>query len=469
MRFDESSPEEELTPSGGPVLPLKKLTPFEREQRRLLSCLITNAGTPLKKSERASPPLNAADRYGDSFNISDSDDEPQQARFGKRSVDDINTSFVNDSTNSKWEFSAGSGDQAHYPQSRPQQGVNQDSSQETRQRTGPDPGTANGPTQSRPSGDGAFHAEGWSDQFGPQTFVPPPRNVSSASPSKGRKDSKKSKSTKLPNGENVIVIDDSSDEDTFTWRGRKSQPNETVADSPQAMDIDSPPAEPANASPIPNGVRNIPVEPSRPEWRSGDFTGAEKNTTTSAPNAANTNKNAVGSEDSEEFKANFADFKNVAPFAHQKGGLKSFGEMKDNLPFDSKAADAVPLSKAPNTQPLEFPEAPVAPRLPPTVAVSGIQPNVASWEKYSAEFESYMKNWDRFHGLVTDHFATRKSQIVGSRQTKGYDFLKRSEGDCLDYFKSVQQDNDVRRRWNAACEEHEQRLREFMAFRDKMN
>jgi curved DNA-binding protein CbpA len=404
------------------------------------------------------------------FDISDSDDEPQPAGFGKRSVDEINTSFVNDSNNRKWEFSAGSSDQAHYAQSRPQQGVDQQSSQPARQPTGPDSQRTNGSTQAKSSGDGAFHAEGWSDQFGPQTFVPPARNISSASPSKaGRKDSKKSKSTKLPNGENVIVIDDSSDEDTFTWRGRKTQPNEMAADSPQAMDIDSPPAEPTTSSPLPNGARNIPVEPSRPEWRSGDFTGVEKDIPTSAPKTANTTQKPVGSEDSEEFKASFADFKNVAPFAHQNDGLKSFGEMKDQLPFESKAADPNSIGKVPNPQPLAFPEAPRAPRLPPTMAVSGLQPTMPSWEKYSSEFESYMKQWDIFHGLVTDHFATRNSQIAGSRQTKGYDFLRRNEGDCLDYFKSVQQDNDIRRRWNAACEEHELRLAEFIAFRDKMS
>lgn len=265
----------------------------------------------------------------------------------------------------------------------------------------------------------------------------------------------------------MIVIDDSSDDDTFTWRGRKSQPSATVADSPQAMDIDSPRAESSPPPPV-NEPRNIPVEPTRPEWRSGDRAGADQPPTTPTPKAPKAYSNAVGSEDSEEFKASLADLRSASPLQHEKSGLKSFGEMKDNLPFESKAGDEAPLNGVPHPQPLAFPEAPQAPRLPPTVAVSGLQPNMSSWEKYASEFESYMKEWDLFQSKVTDHFATRMSHIAQSRSSKGYTFLRRSEDDCLDYFKSVQQDNDVRRRWNRECEQHEDRLREFMAFREKM-
>lgn len=327
------------------------------------------------------------------------------------------------------------------------------------------------PQAPQPFADKRFNAEGWNDKFGPNTFVPPTRNVSTASPSKTtRTNSKKPKQTKSLNGENVIVIDDSSDDDTFTWRGRNSQPNVTVADSPQAMDIDSPPpsSAPAADSPLANGVRNIPVEPSRPEWRSGDFARVDKSSTAPTAGAKKAFSNAVGSEDTEEFQASLADLKNVAPFAHQQEGLKSFGEMKDNLPFESKAAEEAPLPKVAKPQPLAFPEAPQAPRPPPTFAVSGLQPTVRSWEEYATKFEKYMQQWDMFHGLVTDHFATRKSNVLETRQAKGYDFLRRNEGDCLEYYKSVQQDNDVRRRWNKACEGHEEHLREFMAFREKM-
>jgi hypothetical protein len=438
------------------------LTPFERQQQRFLSCLITNAGKerPSGRSNQTSTAVNVTDTGCPSFNISDSDDAREPKTFAKSSVDDINTSFVNDSGNNKFEFSAGGTDQAHPTQ--PQQSKGNAESANAHPFENHVDG-ANGSAQE--FGNQKFHAEGWGGQFGPETFVPPARTGSSGSPSKPtRTSTKKPKSTKSANGDNVIVIDDSSDDDAFTWRGRKSQPSVPAADSPQAMDIDSPRA--ASPPPAANEPRNIPVEPSRPEWRAGDSAAVDPKPTTPTPNKAYSN--AVGSEDSEEFKASLADLRNAAPLKHEQAGLKSFDDLKDNLPFESKAGGEVPLNGVPPPQPLAFPDAPKAPRLPPAVAVSGIQPNVASWEKYSLAFENYLREWDSFQKKVTDHFATRMSNIAQSRESRGYAFLRLNENDCLDYFKSVHQDNDVRRRWNTECEAHEQHLREFMAFREQM-
>lgn len=447
------------------------MTPFERQQQRFLSRLITNAAKEYssEREKKAFSKPNVTDNNCHSFIISDSDEGHEQKGFARSSVDDINTSFVNEPAQEKWEFSAGGNDQgrANQPQSQQSQNSSQPAPVQSPE---PQVDHANGSARDQAFGDHRFHAEGWGGQFGPETFVPPVRNGSTGSPSKtARTNTKKAKASKSPNGDNAIVINDSSDDDTFTWRGRKSQPSETVADSPQAMDIDSPRAElSASPPPVSSEPRNIPVEPSRPEWRSGDRVGADNIPTTPSPSIPKDYSNAVGSEDSEEFKATLADLRSASPLQHEKSGLKSFGEMKDNLPFESRAAGEVPLNEVLSPQPLAFPQAPQAPRLPPTVAVSGLQPNVASWEKYASEFEGYMREWDSFQRKVTDHFATRMSHITGSRESKGYGFLRRNEEHCLEYFKSIQQDNDVRRRWNTECEEHERRLREFIAFREKM-
>jgi len=176
----------------------------------------------------------------------------------------------------------------------------------------------------------------------------------------------------------------------------------------------------------------------------------------------------MGSEDSEDIRASFADLKNVAPFAHEQSGLRSLDDLKDSLPFESKASEELPIKK-PKAPPLDFPSPPEAPRLPPTVAIEGMKPNAASWSKYLEDFEIYLRQWDSFNGQVVDHFATRKSNISSIRAAKGYSFLgARSDSDIQSYMQWVQQDNYVRQRWSAACEEHEKRLREFMAFREKM-
>ena len=261
------------------------------------------------------------------------------------------------------------------------------------------------------------------------------------------------------------MVDDS-DDDIYEWNGRKPQPQGVSVDSPQAMDIDSPPAVPPSRT---NSARNIHVEPSRPEWRSGDVHERAGNSTPdTTEKEEKSTTNAGGSEDTEEFRASFADLKNVEPFSQPKTGLKSFGDLKDNLPFESKASGDLG-TKYSKPGPLVFPTPPTGPRLPPTLAIDSMTPNTASWEKYLREFESYMREWEMFNQLVVDHFATRNSHIARIRESKGYAFLgTRNETDIQEYFSWVQQDNDVRRRWNAACDMHEERFREFMTFRERM-
>lgn len=447
------------------------MTPFDRHMQRMLEEIVKSREDrgPSAKRQRASSisghqdALNSANKiFTHSFNLSENDEAPGP----KTSVDDINTSFVND--DAKWQFSAGGAEQSTFTKTRSQSNGRTGRRTPAKRSTMPQsPIKSAGEQPTTPAKEElkGFDADGWNHQFGPQTFVPQTRPTTGSPSKHSRANSMKSKTFKPPNDAHDIVIDDSSDEDTLTWRGRKGA-NAPVTDSPQAMDID-PPIQLEAESPLPTGVRNIPVEPTRPEWRPGDFA-----TVRGEPNPKNTeevNPNVAGSEDSDEFKATMADLKNVAPFAETKTGLNSFSGMKDNLPFESKASETIPLEKVPAAQPLIFPNVPSAPHLPPTMAITGMKPNAASWEKYAQEFESYLRQWDTFNGQVTDHFASRKSQIDGLRENKGYVFLHaRGDGNCVEYIKSVQQDNDVRRRWNAACELHEQRLGEFMSFKEKM-
>ena len=493
------------TPSGAHNSPIQ-LTHFERQQHNLLARLISNvqAGvTPEKKpsaSGNSNDPVgwNDADiPFSYSFNFAVNDDtfaqaSPDTHRFARSSTDDINTSFVDDEDPNTWQFNAGGGEDTQ-PKSRSQSGSRTGRRSPNKRPALHRVDTPNATSESGKS-DGGFNPEGWSDKFGPQTFVPQPPQAASASPTRSsRTNSRRPKAAKAAPG-SATVIDESSDDELFEWRGRKAQTEPVAGESPQAMDIDSPPAgtpvgAPAGVStapspsPQPNGARNINVEPSRPEWRPGNVAAvnaepepiqptqptepAEPTVPTDATKKE-FNPNAVGSEDSEEFRTSFADLKNVAPFAQQDDGLKSFADMKDTLPFESKPSAKLPI-KLPKPPPLQFPRIPTAPTLPPTVFVSGLKPNTASWEKYVKEFETYLRNWDAFNGQVADHFSTRKTNIAKSRETQGYGFLENRDDSAIqEYCNWVQQDIDVRRQWAEACEDHQRRLREFMAFRLKM-
>lgn len=508
---------------------LHSLSPFEQKQYRILECLITNRDAPVSalktKPHQTTPhnhkPLdeeklsaNEESSTSFTFNLDDdafAPDSPGTSRFRKsNSADGINTTFVKDESSATWQFSAGSGNYGPIPQSRSQSTSKSGRRSPIKRRPVPSANVPDIGAQVPPNATG-FDAESWSTKFGPQTFV---LRHSSTSPTrkgqqKGPGNTKKKGTTKPLTG-NAAIVDDSSEDDLYKWTGRKTDPKPATVDSPQAMDIDPPsnaspsrsriptppplvPTAPAVAStaasaaapsgnppapqsrsqsqppsqPHPVVARNIPVEPSRPEWRPGNVTGLGQ-MYEQPEERKEIPVTFKGSEDSEEFRATFEDLKNVAPFAQPKAGLKSFTELKDNLPFESQASAELHID-VPHAHPLVFPEAPIAPKLPPTVAVEGIKPNVASWTKYLEEFESYLRRWDLFNSQVVDHFATRKSNISHARGSKGYSFLgARGDSDILEYHNWLEQDNGVRQRWQAACEEHELRFREFMAFREKM-
>ncbi|KAM6481272.1 hypothetical protein HDV62DRAFT_380837 [Trichoderma sp. SZMC 28011] len=508
---------------------LHSLSPFEQKQYRILECLITNRDAPvsaLKTKPHQNTPCNhkpldeeklSANEESPTsftFNLDDdafAPDSPGASRFRKsNSADGINTTFVQDESSATWQFSAGSGNYGPIPQSRSQSTSKSGRRSPIKRRPVPSANVPDIEAQVPPNATG-FDAESWSTKFGPQTFVPRPATPnSSGSPTRlGRANTRKTRTTKPMTG-NAAIVDDSSEDDLYKWTGRKTDPKAATVDSPQAMDIDPPsnaspsrsriptppplvPTAPTVAStaasaaapsvvppapqsrsqsqppiqPHPVVARNIPVEPSRPEWRPGNVTGLGQ-MYEQPEERKEIPVTFKGSEDSEEFRATFEDLKNVAPFAPPKAGLKSFTELKDNLPFESQASAELHID-VPHPHPLVFPEAPIAPKLPPTVAVEGIKPNVASWTKYLEEFESYLRRWDLFNSQVVDHFATRKSNISHARGSKGYSFLgARGDSDILEYHNWLEQDNGVRQRWQAACEEHELRFREFMAFREKM-
>ncbi|PTB70633.1 hypothetical protein BBK36DRAFT_1107501 [Trichoderma citrinoviride] len=497
------------------------LSPFEQEQYKILKLLIKNRDapvlTPRNESLHSTPNLekpavekssaNSVLPNSFSFNLDEetfTPSPPRTSRFRKStSADGINTNFVADESSATWQFSAGSGDNNPPPPlNRSQSDSRAGRRSPIKRRPVPSPKVPDPGAQVPQNG---FDAESWNSMFGPQTFAPPPATPkASVSPTRqGRSTTRKTTRTTRPLAGNAAIVEEySEEEEHYVWTGRKKDPKSAPVDSPQAMDIDPPltaspaaahtptppppgaaataatPATTFSATPPatqpqsqsqshPTAARNIPVEPSRPEWRPGNVTGLG-HVYEQAEERKPMPVNFQGSEDSEEFRATFEDLKNVAPFAPPKAGLKSFTDLKDSLPFESKASSELHLD-IPEAHPLVFPEPPAAPRLPPTVAVDGVKPNVASWTKYLEEFEGYLRLWDMFNSQVVDHFATRKSNILHTRASKGYSFLAaRGDADVVEYHNWVEQDNGVRRRWLAACEEHEMRFREFMAFREKM-
>ncbi|KAL1909328.1 hypothetical protein Sste5344_004958 [Sporothrix stenoceras] len=406
-----------------------------------------------------------------------------------------------------------------------------------------------------------FNAGRWAEQIGSEHFVPwnaqqppnlPPRQPTPtqqrARPIKKPKPIQRSNTT-APH--EYIVIDDDTDEEegggSTADAGAKHQKQQQAQQqqqpievepevsgfaSPVAMDIDSPPAaEPptfdgasaadaarpvgssgtdtaggaplSNPDPQVNGARNIPVEPTRPEWRAGDVNKAATTSaaaaagataaSASAPKASpniNVNNN-VGSEDSEEFRATLSDMKKVEPFAENTSGIQgsagtglgSFGDLQNNLPFDSKAASAsMPQAGSSaaraarsrsrsSRKTINFPKAPIAPHPPPALGVPGLQPSAGSWDKYVSEFRHYMLEWAAFNKLYVDHFQARCHDVELQRRDGDFAWLTSADGDnngINRYLDWMEQDEEVRARWSVACSGHDMEVRKFMAFRERM-
>ncbi|OLN88302.1 DnAJ-like protein [Colletotrichum chlorophyti] len=458
------------------------LTPFERRQGELLSRLIKRQApelTPLGREKRQittsaheNPVYQADERNPHSFNLPIDDDTftrtaPQQPSFSRRSTEDITTNFVNTEGPEAFHFSAGSPVQDPSVPTRSHSGSRVGRRSPIKRPTLRHQKDFSGQATGSPSSEGKFDAQDWSQQIGAQNFVPHARQSASTSPSRvSRTNSRKVKPT--AGGSAGLVNEEYDSEEEAEWRGRKTTAEPVGAKSPNAMDIDPPQTGAAPGAPA-NGARNIPVEPSRPEWRPGNVNGVNEAVPNLPLRTPEFNPNAAGSEDSEEFRASLADLKNVAPFAQNSPGLGSLNDLKMNLPFESQPSSRIPIEKEKAKPALEFPVIPQAPRPPPTFAV-GLKPTGGAWQKYTQDFQSYVMRWEVFNAQVIEHFNARKANIADLRARKAYSFLvSRGDDEIQEYLEWMHQDKEVRRKWALACEDHEARIREFMLYKSKMN
>ncbi len=428
------------------------------------------------------------------------------SRLSKNSAENISTSFVKDEQIRDWRFTAGSpiaNEASFTPPTQPPSTTRPIRRPTAKAR----PVTMNSvPTTQATSTDSSnqgFSAGEWSEKIGSEHFAPPASHSTSTSPSR-RPNSRK---TRVPNvkptaGGTAGMFEDDENEG---WREiPRPQPGAVpvTANSPTAMDIDTPPCETADPilkAPQTHSARNIPVEPTRPDWRAGDVNSVpsktagptldteasrstfpekrpftEKADTQSTATPTSATPFAVhhgGSEDTDDFRTTLSDLKETEPFIDPiPTGLKSFSDLKSTLPFESRPSEQIPIEKRHESTTLDFPIPPVAPRLPPTVAVKAIRPNIAQWRKYAQEFYSYMDKWEAFNAKVVEHFSTRQRLYAARRRQHGSAWLVSSQdGKHLeDYTMELQQDQEVQKKWVDACSIHRDRVREYTEFRDRI-
>lgn len=464
--------------SEDPALPNDGLNAFELKVRHILSQLSARKYSPHGLGMQSGGGQDAQNSHTTAFQQQSRADNrnpysfgvkfnhesfTDRHRFSRNSTDNINTRFVADESDaSNWQFNAGSPvdetGRPAIPRSKSGSRVGRTSSFRTPSFRVP---SAEPTNEGVPPQNSSFNPEEWSEKIGPQIFqTSAAQKANTARPI--RNPSKKPKPVRMTAGTAGMVESDesSSGQDDNLKKpptpGNANGIHETA--SPNAMDID-PPMDYLTAK----GVRNIPVEPSRPEWRAGDVKGMT--TPGLTPGAV---PQAGGSEDTEEFRASLSDLKNVEPFAQRPTGLDSFGDLKSTLPFQSGASGQAPVAKpGPKPTNLHLPVAPKPPNAPPAFAVAGLKPSAASWEKYAGEFYRYLTEWHKFDTKFCDHFHARNLEV--QKKVTDPSWVKSRDATGIqEYLTWVEEDRQVRATWSQACDNHEMHIRMFMAHRDKM-
>jgi hypothetical protein len=389
--------------------------------------------------------------------------------LARSSADNISTRFVaEDHAGADWNFNAGGPSmQTSIPVGRrghPGGRSGRRSPTKQSYRPAGEP-SQNGAKESVPPGTSAFDADQWSQKIGSEHFAP---NVA-ASPVRPIRPVKKTRTIHATAGTAGLVEEEtpSSGED-HSRSGATSAGPTTGLDSPNAMDIDPPIVEVNEVRPM-NGARNIPVEPSRPDWRAGEGIDAQ-----SEPSSAFVGQppkfpadSSKGSEDQEDLRASFADFNNVAPFAETPTGLGSFSDMKSNLPFDSKPSARAPVRRPRKTGTPVMPKAPTAPRPPLALTVRGAKA-WESWPAYVEIFGQYLNDWADYNNKFVDHFAARRSEVEKQRRA-GFSWLSvRDDTGIRQYMNWQEEDQVIRSAWDTASKDHDQSIRDFNALREKM-
>lgn len=442
----------------------KGLNSFERKLKKVIQQLSANKYSPHAVAlENTKNGANITNNH--SFGSQHAD---ESHTFTRNSTDNINTRFVAEE-DANYQFSAGS---PVAEDGRPAMPRSKSGS-----RVGRHLFSAHSPqnpfvqpTNGNAAQTGSFNPAEWSEKIGPQIFEASATQKTPAPSGRPMRKSSK-KPVRMTAGTAGMVDSDegsSGQEDSSksaTASARTSGGLDGMA-SPMPMDVDTPFNEPTHSD-----VRNIPVTPSRPEWRAGDVgLGIKVDGKPAGGQQAGFSPPIGGSEDSEEFRASFADLRNVEPFAERPTGLDSFGDLKSNLPFQSAAAGQAPVRKpvAARAQNLSLPDPPKPPASPAALGPNlGLKPSASTWKKYLDDFGQYMEEWHMYNTLFIDHFAARRLQMQS--KLSNLDWVSARDPSGLEEYNSwAEQDRTVRDKWAIACNNHDIHMRGFMINRQKM-
>ena len=322
-----------------------------------------------------------------------------------------------------------------------------------------DPGATNSPSTIPPPpkvGD-KWSSEDWEKRFGTHTFELPANGPGgrassrkrSGTPKLGSLNNLKRAGTFRPNSFQPTVVDSGEEPPVYNADAPESLSSSTASNrvstgsEGSAMDIDStpPPANDkkpsvaANASPMSNPV-DRPLTPRGPALPPRVET----------PHQGKTDPPS---------KLNLDGFRHVAPFAPSNEGLNDVDDLKSALPFESRPSLAKPnfdhCSKA-----LDLPKVPKPPSPPHSLTQS-------TWDRYIADMNAYMYNWNTFNIDIILVFHKRAEE----HRKIGQSWVGQVGGDCEAYLQALEVDERARKYWEVACDHHKECMASLKGVRER--
>ncbi|KAJ5523875.1 Heat shock protein DnaJ N-terminal [Penicillium frequentans] len=227
-----------------------------------------------------------------------------------------------------------------------------------------------------------------------------------------------------------------------------------------------------------------------------------------ATNAKAQQPKADGSASNTETRTPLFDLENLrntAPFTStNSGGIENLDDVHATLPFESRAKQQTTTKRDIRPRELKLPNPPKRPWAPQTVALSpGITVlPLEKWQYYVSQMGTYMHDWNVFNRKILSHFNARQEAVetglssnwisaVGdstrlklneddeadeSSETRTADTFDLEEtlvpgsgkGGFSAYLRGIEEDVQVRKHWEVACEMHREcildlgRLREWI-------
>ncbi|KAJ5204865.1 Heat shock protein DnaJ N-terminal [Penicillium cinerascens] len=361
------------------------------------------------------------------------------------------------------------------------------------------------PQQPTPFAQAKFHADQWFEKVKDISWnaqeADKARSSSNTPPRSPKKQARSG--TKLRSAPQAASVATESDEAEDTINGNTPpEPSQSVPADAEAMDIDEPPG-PTSAMPDSASAgdsRSTSYPDLTAHATRGPLAGVKKSQPT---------PQAEGDTPNRETRTPLFDLdnlRNTVPFTStNSGGIENLEDVHANLPFDSRAKQPTTTKRDIQPRELKLPNPPKRPWAPqPTAAYAGSQQLTLSrdkWNWYVSAMSTYMHDWNTFNRRMLLHFNTRQEAIETGLSPKWISAVgdtarlhingideedEKSEtredvpdesddlvpgsgkGGFSAYLRGIEEDIQVRKHWDVACELHREcildlgRLREWI-------